>query len=195
MINLPKSLNATKLGCHSIQSKQDYFTKGDKNPAAIGGNTKTQIMVLACVSASGYAVPPMVVWGHKVLNYQLTIGEVPGTFYGLSDSGWMTAELFDQWFARHFLLYAPSARPLLLLLDGHSSHFCPDVVRKADVTVFTIPPKKSSALSRLLKCPDPPFKLLKKYPKSSARVLTSSERLAELERKKKLKEEKEKQKG
>ena len=281
-------------------------------------------------------MPPMVVWDRKVLNYQLTIGEVPGTFYGLSDNGWMTAELFDQWFAHHFLLYAPSARPLLLLLDGHSSHFCPDFVRKAaqeDVIAFTIPPntthltqpldkgcfgplkqkwkevchdflvknpgkvvtqfdfsqllssawlmamsmpnvinvfrttgiypvdrdkiqlpeqkltpddnsvtknsnlafvplcspshskastsllharryhnytsesssssnielnllapQKSSALSRLLKCPDPPSKLPKKYPKSSARVLTSSECLAELERKKKLKEDKEKQK-
>ena len=87
----------------------------------------------------------MVVWGRKVLNYQLTIGpgEVSGTFYGLSDNGWTTAELFDQWFAHHFLLYAPSTRPLLLLLDGHSSHFCPDFVRKAaqeDVIVFTIPP-------------------------------------------------------
>ena len=64
----------------------------------------------------------------------------------------------------------------------------------SDVELNLLAPQKSSALSRLLKCPDPPSKLPKKYPKSSARVLTSSECLAELERKKKLKEDKEKQK-
>ena len=64
----------------------------------------------------------------------------------------------------------------------------------SDVELNLLAPQKSSALSRLLKCPDPPSKLPKKYPKSSACLLTSSECLAELERKKKQKEEKEKQK-
>ncbi len=43
----------------------------------------------------------------------------------------------------HFLLHAPPVRPLLLLLDGHSSHFEPGFVKKAaaeDVIVFCLPP-------------------------------------------------------
>ena len=43
--------------------------RGDKNPSAIGGNTKTQITVLVYISASCYAMPPMVLWDCIVLNY------------------------------------------------------------------------------------------------------------------------------
>ena len=47
------------------------------------------------------------------------------------------------WFNDHFLRYAPPVRPLLLLMDGHSTHFCPDTIRLAaekDVVLFTLPP-------------------------------------------------------
>jgi len=55
----------------------------------------------------------------------------------------MDSELFDVWFNNHFLRYAPLARPILLLMDGHSSHYCPDVIRMAskhNVVLFTLPP-------------------------------------------------------
>ena len=65
-----------------------------------------------------------------MLEPELTIGEVPGTMYGLSDSGWVDSEIFESWFTNHFLVYAPPARPLLLLMDGHSSHFSPLFVNK-----------------------------------------------------------------
>ena len=70
-------------------------------------------------------------------------GEVPGTMYGLSKNGWMDMELFEQWFMHHFLAYAPSLRPLLLIMDSHLTHFQPDVVRladKEDVILFCLPP-------------------------------------------------------
>ena len=55
----------------------------------------------------------------------------------------MTRDLFNEWFQRHFLLYAPSTRPLLLLLDGHSSHYCPETIRAAaasQIIIFALPP-------------------------------------------------------
>ena len=97
--------------------------KGDKHPRF---GDKAQVTVLACCSASGYAIPPLVVFDRKKLKPELTIGEVPCTTYGLSESGWMDAE-FELWFQHHFLAYAPPC-PLLLLLDGHSSHFSPQLV-------------------------------------------------------------------
>lgn len=117
--------------------------KGTKHPYQITTDTKRQITALACASAAGYAIPPMVIFDRKVLKPELTAGEVPGTFYGLSESGWMDTELFYEWFTQHFLKYAPSARPLLLLLDGHSTHYQPDVVRMAaqeKVIIFCLPP-------------------------------------------------------
>ena len=88
-------------------------------------------------------MPPMVIWDRKSLAPELAVGEVPGTIYGLSSRGWIDHELFNAWFNNHFLRYVPSARPILLMLDGHSSHFCPDTIRVAaqnKVIVFIVPP-------------------------------------------------------
>ncbi len=73
-----------------------------KHPYAVPLADKSQITVLACASASGYTIPPMVVFDRKQLQAEMTDGEVPGAFYGLSDSGWMDAVLFEQWFTHHF---------------------------------------------------------------------------------------------
>ena len=44
------------------------------------------------------------------------------------DKGWINTELFEAWLWELFLEYAVSARPLLLLLDGHSTHYQPQMV-------------------------------------------------------------------
>ena len=63
--------------------------------------------------------------------------------YGLSSNGWMDTELFEIWFKHHFLMHVPSCRPILLMMDGHSTHFQPSVVRmaaKEEVILFCLPP-------------------------------------------------------
>ena len=94
---------------------------GSKNPSYVTSDSKEQIMVLACVGASGYCMPPFVLFARRKLNPDLVRHEVPGTLYGMSSKGWMDLELFSEWFTQHFLVHAPLARPLVLLMDGHSS--------------------------------------------------------------------------
>ena len=116
---------------------------GERNLCRISGNSKSQITVLACASAAGYPLPPFVIYDRKTLTKALTKGEVPGATYGLFSKGWMDRELFKDWFIGHFLSYAPACRQLLLLLDGHSPHFCPEIIRAAaaeGVIIFTLPP-------------------------------------------------------
>lgn len=123
-----------------------------KHPYAVTSADKSQITVLACASASGYTIPPMVVFDRKHLQAKMTAGEVPGTFYGLSQSGWMDAVLFEEWFTNHFLVHAPSARPLLLLLDGHASHYHPTFLKMAaeeGIIVFCLPPHTTHLLQPL----------------------------------------------
>ena len=74
---------------------------GAKNPNYLTGNTKSQITVLACVSAAGYAIPPFVIFDRKTLNPEYTRGEVPGTLYGLSQNGW---DFFQVGFLHIFML-------------------------------------------------------------------------------------------
>ena len=60
----------------------------------------------------------------------------------LSQGGW-TNNYILQLVSSHFLKYAVPGRPLLLLLDGHSSHFTLELVQTAaeqDVVIFCLPP-------------------------------------------------------
>ena len=84
---------------------------------------------MGCASASGQVIPPYVIFDTATMNLAWTEGEVPGTQYGLSKKGWIDTKMFYHWLS-HFLLYAVAARPLLLLLDGYSSHFQPEVLKK-----------------------------------------------------------------
>ena len=116
---------------------------GSKHVSQITTGNKAQITVISCCNAAGYAMPPTVIFDRKSLRQEFTIGEVPGTTYTLSSSGWVNSEIFSSWFHDHFLAHAPPQRPLLLLLDGHSSHFEPGVVRTAaeeGVLIFCLPP-------------------------------------------------------
>ena len=116
---------------------------GTRHPVSIGSGDKAQITIVACVNAAGMCIPPMVIWDRKLLSPELGMGEVPGTIYGLSSKGWIDHELFDAWFCNHFLCYDPHVRPLLLLLDGHSSHYCPSIIplaAKEQVIRFALPP-------------------------------------------------------
>ena len=115
---------------------------GTKNPVAVCAGNKTQITTVGCVSAGGYCIPPMVIYGRKTVSREMVKDEIPGTLYGLSPKGWMDQELFGLWLD-HFLRYAPPARPLLLVMDGHSSHYCPSAIRSASeqqVVLFALPP-------------------------------------------------------
>ena len=125
---------------------------GQKHPYTVTSNEKAQITVLVCGSAAGYCIPPMVIFDRKSLNPEMAIGEVPSTFYGLSQSGWMDSELFEEWYKNHFLLYAPPARPLLLLLDGHSSHYQLELLQIAaaeGIIIFCLPPHATHILQPL----------------------------------------------
>ena len=109
----------------------------------IASSEKSQITVLSWCNAGGYAIPPLVIFDRKSLKPEMSIGEVPGTMYGLSGSGWIDSEIFESWFTSHFLVYAPPTRPLLLLIDGHSSHFSPQFVNRVaeeQFIIFCLPP-------------------------------------------------------
>ena len=97
-------------------------------------------------------MPTYVIFDAKNLNMDWTEGELPGTTYGLNSNGWIDMELFPLWFTKHFLPNAVFARPLLLLMDGHSSHYCPETIRFAqqhDVILFMLQPHTTDEMQPL----------------------------------------------
>lgn len=64
-------------------------SSGTKNPVAVSSGDKSQVIVVPCVSGGGTSMPLMVILTRKMLPPDFTVGEVPGTVYGLSAHGWI----------------------------------------------------------------------------------------------------------
>ena len=117
--------------------------RGQKKVCSRTSGDKSQVTVIACVSATGHVIPPFVIFDAKGLNYEWTRGQVPGTRYSLSSTGWVDTELFKGWLNKHFLKHAVGSRPLLLVLDGHSTHYQPELIKYCldnDVVLMCLPP-------------------------------------------------------
>ena len=93
-------------------------------------------------------LPPTIIFDAKKVKHAWTKDEIPGTKYGVSDKGWIITGLFESWFNDLFLPNAVGTSPLLLLLDGHSSHYQPNVVNlacKNEVIILCLPPHTTHA--------------------------------------------------
>ena len=117
--------------------------KGQKKVRYRCSGQKSQITVIGCGNATSQTIPPYIIFAAKQLNRLWMKDEVPGSRYAVSDNGRIDQDLFHFWMTEHFLDHAVAARPLQLLLDGHSSHFKPETIRFAQehgIVVFCLPP-------------------------------------------------------
>lgn len=145
LMNSPSQIyNVDETGMPLDHRPPKIVTKrGQKKVRSRTSGNKSQVTVIACVSATGHAIPPFVIFDAKGLNYDWTRGQVPGTRYGLSSTGWVDTELFKGWLSKHFLKHAVGSRPLLLVLDGHSTHYQPELIKyclDSDVILMCLPP-------------------------------------------------------
>jgi hypothetical protein len=117
-------------------------TSGEK------GKTHT---IMTCVSASGQALPPMMIFPRKRLSEKLMEGAPPGTYFTCTDNGWITQEKYLEWF-KFFLKSIPPARPVLVIEDGHSSHITMEVIKLAqdnDIHLLCLPSHTTHILQPL----------------------------------------------
>jgi len=112
--------------------------RGTKKVRYRQGGKKGQVTVVACANAIGQAILPMIIFDAKKLNHAWTKNEVPGSRYGLSDNGWINSDLFEGWLVEHFIRFAVPGRPLLLMLDGHSTHYKPFVMAENNAMPSTL---------------------------------------------------------
>lgn len=100
---------------------------GQKGKHQIGALTSAErgrnITVVCCVNAIGHYVPPAFIFPRKRMKAELMDSAPSESLAVCEKSGWMTANVF-----RHYLehivkhCYCTPANPILLILDGHSSH-------------------------------------------------------------------------
>ncbi|XP_014217058.1 tigger transposable element-derived protein 6-like, partial [Copidosoma floridanum] len=108
------------------ESEKVLAAKGSRNIYNITDASKESITVLFTYSALGTRTPPMIMFKY-IENLPLkNVGNTPkGWGIGTSDSGWMTTETFFEYVTNVFhpwLLKQQIEFPVILYLDGHSSH-------------------------------------------------------------------------
>lgn len=129
-------------------------TKGQKQVGQITSNERgTLVTMVGAINAGGNAIPPLLIFPRKYFKQHMLKNAPPGTVGSASPSGWITSEIFEEWF-RHFIRHVkPSAdSPMLLLMDNHESHVSLAIIelaRKNHVKLLTLPPHTSHRLQPL----------------------------------------------
>lgn len=138
--------------------------KGQKRLYARCSDSKETVTVLACVNASGNAMPPMVIAKGKtkasVMSFETYLGP-PDAIWTYQEKGWMENILGLEWFTSVFLPNCGEKRPQLLLLDSHSSHEVLELLERArneNIFIFALPPHTTQHLQPLDTTVFKPFK-------------------------------------
>ena len=82
---------------------------------------KSKLQPFCAVSAAGDVIPPMHIFAGERFKCNPMNNCIDNAYFGRSANGWISIELFFGWLANHFAKKV-LIRPVLLLVDGHSSH-------------------------------------------------------------------------
>lgn len=119
-----------------------------KRTYAERGETHT---LVGCICANGTFIPPFVIFKGVRWSDDLGRNALPNSVTRLSPKGWINESLFKEWF-EFFISSIPARRPVVLLMDSHSSHINPDVIslaRENGIYLFTFPAHTSHLLQPL----------------------------------------------
>ena len=147
-------------------SKTSYVgIKGEKSIKVIPGANRTNTTVLATICADGMPLDPFIIFkGQQLRNNYLgsdIVKELPNTGFGKSKNGWMTVDIFHEWFCG--FVKQVEKRPLIVIFDGHVSHLGAETVTLAEkekISLIKLPSHCTDVLQPLdVSC----FAPLKKY--------------------------------
>lgn len=119
-----------------------------KRTYAEKGQTQT---LVGCASADGCFIPTFIIFKGIRWNDSRKNNSFPNGRTHISSKGWITAELFLEWF-RFSINSIPNERLVVLLMDSHSSHIGPEVISLAienKIYLMTFPAHTSHLLQPL----------------------------------------------
>ena len=116
---------------------------------------KTNFLVLVCGNAIGQFVPANIIY--KGSDISISFGWISNgpedATYNTSKNGWMTAECFQAWIKwfDKYLEKSSIQKPVVLLMDGCSSHISLSIVEEARSRRIILVKLPSNATHVLLK--------------------------------------------
>ncbi|XP_030834702.1 uncharacterized protein LOC115921391 [Strongylocentrotus purpuratus] len=142
------------LGGGGKAGKRVLAEKGSKVVHVVKSSDKSQVTVLATVSATGTFPPPLIVLPgiRAEYHYGHMVGAPKGAFFGRTESGWMDSKTFLGFVTNlfhPFLVRNKIPLPVLLLVDGHSTHQSLEVARfchENGIILYRLPPHATHLL-------------------------------------------------
>jgi hypothetical protein len=122
--------------------------------ALIAAERGSLIAVFVCMIDSGIFVPPVIIFPRKNANHLLTNGAPPDTVFKYQPYGWISYEIFVDWFEHIVSVKKSSASdPVLLIVDGHTSHTgnlrLIFKAKECHVAIMCLPPHSTHKLQSL----------------------------------------------
>ena len=121
-----KIWNMDESGFHLEHVPQRVVSrKGNKSVPGRVSSNRENITVVACTSAAGNCMPPLIIVKGKTYKSLLSFAtdEGPtGASWTWQEKAWQEDVLGNLWFRNVFLKNCGSERPQLLIMDQHHSH-------------------------------------------------------------------------
>jgi hypothetical protein len=118
--------NVDESGFSCVQKPQKIVaTKGKKNVGTLTSAERGKtVTVVCCMSGAGTFVPPMFIFPRMRMKQSLMDHSPPGSVGTCTKTGWINEEAFEFWFDHFLNSVRPQSmpQPVLLVMDGHSSH-------------------------------------------------------------------------
>jgi hypothetical protein len=126
--------------------------KGDRSVLQVTQSERAEnVTVVACCSAAGHFIPPQIIYKGKRNKAEFADNLPPGSSVAMSDSGYITTDIFLNWL-QHFNQHKVPGK-VILLLDGHSSHVKSiaviDLAVSYNITMVCLPPHTTHYLQPL----------------------------------------------
>jgi hypothetical protein len=130
----------TKVPSELLERSRVLAAKGSANAPVNETTANKHVTALACISASGKVLAPAFIF-QQPYPPDVLAGAPIKSLVVRTASGYITADTFTEYFDV-ILEQLPAKRPLLLIVDGHISHFSLKFLKKAkeeNIHVFCFP--------------------------------------------------------
>lgn len=140
--------NVDETGIMTVPNKPSRILalRGKKQVGCLSSAERGVLVTfVTCMNAAGNFMPGMFVFPRKKANPLLMDGAPPGSSAVYYETGWITKENFIIWFKKFIEFSNPGPqKPVLLILDGHSSHTknleLLNLARENNVILLCFPP-------------------------------------------------------
>jgi hypothetical protein len=157
--------NADETGVSTVHKNDKVLSvKGKKQVGKLTSAERGRnVTIMFAMNTADHFVPPMFIFPRIKMdkNGRLMIGAPPESIGVACKNGWMNAETFLRWLHFQQHVHSSAAHPILLILDGHSSHKELNVIeyaRNNHIHMLSTPPHTTHKLQPLDRVFFKPFK-------------------------------------